>query len=59
VPRSVDAPPGSVIETGARLTIAAGKGALRIARLQLAGRRALSAAEFQNAQSLAGTRLGT
>jgi methionyl-tRNA formyltransferase len=47
-----------VIETGARLVVAAGQGALRIDRLQLAGRRTMSAAEFQNAHALAGTRLG-
>jgi len=58
VPRTIDAAPGSVIETGARLVIAAGTGALQIERLQLAGRRAMSAAEFQHAHSLAGTRLG-
>jgi methionyl-tRNA formyltransferase len=59
LPQAVDAPPGSVIETGARLVVAAGRGALRIARLQLAGRRAMTAAEFQNAHSLAGSRLGS
>jgi methionyl-tRNA formyltransferase len=58
VPRRIDAAPGSVIETGARLVIAAGTGALQIERLQLAGRRAMSAAEFQHAHSLAGARLG-
>jgi methionyl-tRNA formyltransferase len=59
VPRPVDAAPGQVIDTGARLTVAAGQGALRIDRLQLAGRRALSAAEFGNAHALAGERLGS
>jgi methionyl-tRNA formyltransferase len=58
LPRTIDAPPGSVIETGARLVVAAGTGALRIERLQLAGRRAMTAAEFQHAHSLAGARLG-
>ena len=56
--RTIDAAPGSVIETGTRLVVAAGQGALQIERLQLAGRRAMSAAEFQHAHSLAGTRLG-
>jgi len=56
--RTVDAPPGTVIQTGARLVVAAGAGALAIERLQLAGRRALSAAEFQHAHSLEGSRLG-
>jgi len=59
LPRAIDAPPGSVIETGTALVVAAGQGALRIERLQLAGRRAMSAAEFQNAHSLAGARLGS
>jgi methionyl-tRNA formyltransferase len=58
LPRTIDAPPGSVIETGARLVVAAGTGALRIERLQLAGRRAMTAAEFQHSHSLAGARLG-
>jgi methionyl-tRNA formyltransferase len=58
LPRTIDAPPGAVIETGERLVIAAGRGALQIERLQLAGRRAMSAAEFQHAHSLAGERLG-
>jgi methionyl-tRNA formyltransferase len=58
VARAVEAPAGAVIETGARLVVAAGQGALRVERLQLAGRRAMSAAEFQNAHSLAGARLG-
>ena len=58
LPRSIDALPGSVIETGARLVIAAGQGALQIERLQLAGRRAMNAGEFQHAHSLAGARLG-
>jgi methionyl-tRNA formyltransferase len=56
--RTIDSAPGSVIETGTRLVVAAGQGALQIERLQLAGRRAMSAAEFQHAHSLAGTRLG-
>ncbi|HSD54654.1 MAG TPA: methionyl-tRNA formyltransferase [Burkholderiales bacterium] len=58
LPRTIDAPPGAVIEAGARLIVAAGSGALRIVRLQLAGRRVMSAAEFQHAHSLAGERLG-
>jgi methionyl-tRNA formyltransferase len=56
--RTTASPPGSVIETGTRLVVAAGQGALQIERLQLAGRRVMSAAEFQHAHSLAGARLG-
>jgi methionyl-tRNA formyltransferase len=58
VPRTIAAAPGAVIETGARLVVAAGAGALEIERLQLAGRRAMGAAEFQRAHSLSGARLG-
>jgi methionyl-tRNA formyltransferase len=59
VPRTLDAAPGQVLETGTGLTIACGQGALQIERLQLPGRRAMSAAEFGNAHSLAGARMGT
>ncbi len=59
VPRTVDAAPGQVLEAGAGLTIACGQGALQIERVQLAGRRAMSAAEFGNAHALAGARMGT
>jgi methionyl-tRNA formyltransferase len=53
------APPGTVLEAaGGRIVVATGDGALRLLQLQLAGRRAMSAAEFLNANSLAGARLG-
>ena len=42
LPRTTNAPPGSVIESGARLVVAAGQGRLQIERLQLAGRRAMT-----------------
>ena len=55
----VDAPPGTVLEAASgRIVVATGDGALRLQRVQVAGRRAVSAAEFLNAQSLAGARLG-
>jgi len=38
--------------------VATGDGALRLTQVQVAGRRAMSAAEFLNAHSLAGARLG-
>jgi methionyl-tRNA formyltransferase len=41
-----------------RIVVATGDGALSLLQVQAAGRRALAAAEFLNAQSLAGTRLG-
>jgi methionyl-tRNA formyltransferase len=44
--------------SGGRIVIATGDGALRLQQLQLAGRRAMSAAEFLNANTLAGARLG-
>jgi methionyl-tRNA formyltransferase len=51
--------PGQVVEaTGAGIVVAAGEGALRLTRVQLAGRRAMTAAEFLNAHPLAGARLG-
>ena len=51
--------PGQVLEAaGARIVVATGEGALALTRVQLAGRRAMSAAEFLNAHALAGARLG-
>jgi methionyl-tRNA formyltransferase len=51
--------PGEVIEAnGAGIVVAAGDGALRLTRVQLAGGRAMTAAEFLNAHALAGARLG-
>jgi methionyl-tRNA formyltransferase len=51
--------PGRVLEAaGGRLLVAAGEGVLQLHRVQLAGRRAMTAAEFLNAHSLAGARLG-
>jgi methionyl-tRNA formyltransferase len=43
---------------GGRIVVATGEGALAVTRVQLAGRRAMSAAEFLNAHPLAGARLG-
>jgi methionyl-tRNA formyltransferase len=54
-----NAPPGTVLESApGRIVVATGDGGLRLKRVQVAGRRAVSAAEFLNAQSLAGARLG-
>ena len=51
--------PGQAVEAaGGRIVVATGEGALALTRVQLAGRRAVSAAEFLNAHSLAGARLG-
>ena len=56
---SAGAVPGTVLEAAAgRIVVATGDGALSLLQVQVAGRRALSAAEFLNAQSLTGTRLG-
>jgi methionyl-tRNA formyltransferase len=50
---------GEILEASKEgLIVAAGDGALRVERLQLAGRKAMTAAEFCRAQSLAGERLG-
>jgi methionyl-tRNA formyltransferase len=56
-PEEQEQPAGSVIglEQG-RLLVRCGRGVLAITRLQLAGRRALSAVEFAAGRSLAGTR---
>ncbi len=52
--------PGRVVETGrGRLVVATGDGLLELRRLQLAGRNAMAAAEFLNANALAGARLGS
>ena len=51
--------PGTVIESAVgRLVVATGAGVLRLTQVQLAGKRAMPAAEFLNAHSLAGARLG-
>ena len=53
-------PPGTVLSaTPDGIDVACGQGALRIIRLQLAGRKPLAAPEFVNAQRLAGARLAT
>jgi len=58
-PAAHHAPPGTVLESsGGRIVVATGDGALRLAQVQVAGRRAMSAAEFLNANTLAGARLG-
>jgi methionyl-tRNA formyltransferase len=52
-------PPGSVIATSKiGIDVATGDGQLRITRLQLPGKRPMTAAEFLNAHSLAGQILG-
>jgi len=54
-----DAEPGRVIEASdGRLVVATGDGALSMTRVQLSGRRSVTAAEFLNAHSMAGARLG-
>lgn len=56
-PVAADGVPGTVLDNG--LTIACGAGALRLTRVQLAGRPAMSAAEFLRGHRVpAGTRLG-
>jgi len=51
--------PGEVLEAaGGRIVVATGEDALSLTHVQLAGRRAMSAAEFLNAHPLAGARLG-
>ena len=51
--------PGTIVETGSRLVIAAGAAAVEIVSLQPAGKRAMTAAEFLRGYVLkAGERLG-
>jgi methionyl-tRNA formyltransferase len=58
VTTAAGAEPGQVLEaSGGRIVVAAGEGALSLTRVQLAGRRAMTAAEFLNAHALAGARL--
>jgi methionyl-tRNA formyltransferase len=54
------APPGTVLAAcGDGVDVACGSGALRLERLQLAGRKAMDAREFVHAQRLAGTRFAS
>jgi methionyl-tRNA formyltransferase len=49
------APPGAVIDAGpGGIDVACGRGALRLTRLQLAGRKPMSAGDILNSQRLAG-----
>lgn len=51
--------PGTVLgESGEGITVATGRGVLRITRLQLPGRKPVTAGEFLNAASLVDARLG-
>jgi methionyl-tRNA formyltransferase len=53
------APAGQVIEaTAGRCVVATGDGALQLTRVQLAGRRIVTASEFLNAHVLTGARFG-
>jgi methionyl-tRNA formyltransferase len=59
VAKAASAAPGQVIEAAdGRLVVATGDGALGLTRVQLPGRRAVTAAEFLNAHALTGARLG-
>jgi methionyl-tRNA formyltransferase len=49
------APPGTVIDAGpSGIDVRCGRGALRVTRLQLAGRKPMTAADILNSQKLAG-----
>ena len=59
VPTAAPAAPGTIVAAGpAGLDVATGAGALRILRLQLAGRNVVTAAEFVRAQSRLGQLAG-
>jgi methionyl-tRNA formyltransferase len=54
-----DASPGKVVAAdGEGIVVATGSGALRLVRIQIAGRKATTAAEFLNAHRIAGDQLG-
>ncbi len=56
---AADAAPGTLLEAGERLVVAAGEDALALTLVQQAGKRALSAADFlRGARLAAGERLG-
>ena len=53
------AEPGTVLSAGAEgIVVAAGEGALKVVRIQLAGRKPMAATEFLNAHHIAGDLLG-
>jgi methionyl-tRNA formyltransferase len=57
--RTVTERPGTVIAAGkSGIEVATGQGALRIVRLQPSGKRAMGAADYLNARSMDGVRLG-
>jgi methionyl-tRNA formyltransferase len=61
-PAAASAPgrPGTVLATSAEgIDVCTGDGALRLSRVQIAGRKAMSAAEFLNAHRLDGAVLGS
>lgn len=59
VQTATDAPPGTIVAANAQgVDVSTGGGLLRLLRLQLPGRKPLSAAEFVNAHRVAGAVLG-
>jgi methionyl-tRNA formyltransferase len=58
--RATSASPGTVVATSAAgIDVATGQGVLRLLRVQVAGRKAMTAAEFLNAHRLEGAVLGS
>jgi len=59
LPKPADQAPGTILAAGADgIDVATGDGILRLHEVQMAGRRALAAADFANARPLVGERLG-
>jgi methionyl-tRNA formyltransferase len=56
---SASAPPGSVIGAGREgIDVSTADGVLRITRLQMPGKRPVTAQEFLNARDMTGARFG-
>jgi len=59
VVESHGAPPGTVVRSEGDIVVACGTGALQLLRVQAAGRKNVTAAEFARGQSLIGATFGT
>ena len=59
LPEDAGLPPGAVVSADSGvIDVATGEGQLRILRLQMPGKRVMTAAEFLNAHAMSGAVLG-